>query len=678
MMSGARGVRGFLCVLALVCGTAVGADRRTGPDLRRLAQRWLDDAGLPVDGEDRLGPEVMGLVLDSEDRPLSSVLVGKDDLTDLNGVYSGGPTRSDAGWIQLDAWGYPTGYAKLDTSYQTVDLFLAWMTAFQAMGKVEPDKSVELIADANEGVVLTAVVAPEDLSETPAYVGLADVNMLDVGPLSAPPQPKEDLYLIRAFALQAFDEAGQAVPASEGHTFTVSMQGMETPELPKLAWFDPQAGQWIVLEGACQVTADGVIACALPKLWSLYGLFVPGEPPYLSAPDSLGSPAAQSRSQGLRLAADEMPGGQYKSLYRALQDRLRQLEDDLAAGKSGDPCNDPALRGILEQMARIARTEAARQRNETGKMDLVWVAGQAILACQNDLAASLMDLAVEITNEIAARLLDEGDCGRLREMIHALDQLQAFGGDQILARQLEEKIKRLLAGCDVWMGTIRYIYPISRSLPLTGDDHTLHSGGRLWTESHEVRMATHAETHMLMGEIRTRLSFPSVRYVEREPSHEGCPDFHDVSVVQDNPLTNDTSNWFYFDGTYDGYAFQVGEPVPAPDAVPLTIRHQHVSRSVDGNGQCIEDAYTDTTPYPNEFYSALIHSFMFLMMSPSIAVQEMLETGAHNDVDGYETIRGNEPVANPMPMPNHGLYPFTEGEVFWNFIHVQRLLPFER
>jgi hypothetical protein len=365
-------------------------------------------------------------------------------------------------------------------------------------------------------------------------------------------------------------------------------------------------------------------------------------------------------------------------LYQALRNRLRQLEDDQIAGKPGDPCNDSVLRSILEQMAQISRVEAARQRNETGKMHLLWVAGQAILTCQNDLAASLMTLAVEITNEIASRLLNEGDCGRLREMIHAIDQLQAFGGDQSLTQQLEEKIKRLLASCDVWSGSIRYVYPISKSLPLTGDDYKLQSGG-VWTEIHDVRMATNAETHVLMGEVRTRLSFPSVRYVELEPSsmYAECPHFHDISVVQDVPFGKDTSNWFYFDGTYDGYTFQVNQPAPAPDAKPVKIQHQHWSTFLDGDGKCWRDAYT-VTIIPDEFYSALIHSFMYLGMSPSITLQEMLETGIHNDIDGYETIRGSEPVANPMPMPNHGLYPFTEGEVIWNFIHVQRLLPFDR
>lgn len=678
-MSRELGVRCLLCVMVVVCGTAVGANRWTGPDLQRLAQRWLDDVGLPADGEGRPLPEVMGLVLDSQDHPLSGVLVGGSDLTDLNGVYSGNVARSASGWIVLDAFGYATGYATLDASCEGVDLFLAWMTPFQALEKVEPDKPAELTVADDESIALTVLVAAEDLSGTPAYVGLADVNVLDVGPLSAPLQPKEPLCLARAFALEAFDETGQAVPAAEGRTFALGVHGIDATERAKLAWFDPESGQWMVLEGACQVAGDGVITCTLPRPWPLYGLFVPGEPPYRPAVGSSAPSVIQSSARPIQIAGDEPPGGQYKSLYQALRDRLRQLEDDRVAGKPGDPCNDSVLRNILEQMAQIARDEAARQRNETGKMHLLWVAGQAILTCQNELAASLMTLAVEITNEIAARLLNEGDCGRLREMIHALDQLQAFGGDQSLAQQLEEKIKRLLASCDVWSGSIRYVYPISKSLPLTGDEFALHSGGRLWVEMHDVRMSTHAETYILMGEVRTRLSFPSVRYVEREPSpmYKDCPDFHDIRVVQDVPFGKDTSNWFYFDGTYDGYTFQVNQPVPAPDAKPVKIRHEHWSTFVDGDGKC--GRYPNIVwIIPDEFYSALIHSFMYLGMSPSITLQEMLETGMHSDVAGYETIRGSEPIANPMPMPNHGLYPFTEGEVIWNLIHVQRLLPFER
>ncbi|MBP7053486.1 MAG: hypothetical protein KBE65_20955 [Phycisphaerae bacterium] len=616
--------------------------------------------------------------MNSEGQPLSCVLVGEDDLTDLNGVYSGSAVPSPAGWIQLDAWGYTTGYARLDMSYQEVALFLAWMTPFQALGKVEPGESVELVADANEGIVLTVIVAAEDLSETPAYVGLADVNVLDVGPLSAPLRPTEDLYLVRAFGLQAFDASGQAVPSAEDRTFTVGVQGMETPELPKLAWFDRNSGQWMVIEGACKVAGNSEITCTLPRLWPLYGLFIPGDPPYRSVSDSFASHTAGPRSQVLGVSGGETPDGPYKSLYKALEDRLRKLEDDAATGKPSDPSADPAVRSILEQMAQIAREEAALNRNETSKMHLLFVAGLAGRLGHNDLYDSLLNLTVEIVNEIAARLLSEGDCGRVREMMHAAEQVILLNGDPALEQGLIKKIQYLLASCDVWRGTIHYIYPISGYLPLTGNEYVLHSGSRLWMESHDVRMATHAETHILMGEVRTRLSFPWVRYVERDPvpMYAGCPHFHDIRVVQDDPSEQDNINWFYFDGTYDGYTFQVNQPVPAPDAKPVTIEHQHWSTFLDGDQKCWRAPYT-VTIIPSEFYSALIHSFMFLAMSPSITLQVMIETGIHSDFDGFETIRGGEPIANPMPMPNHGLYPFTQGEVIWNFIHVQRLLPFE-
>lgn len=680
IMSRAQSVRTAMWILLMTCGTAIGANHPVEVDLVRMAQRWLRDAPTVAGEDDLVLPEVMGLVMDSGGRPLSCVLVGEDDLTDLNGVYGGSGARSPAGWIQLDAWGYTTGYVKPDASDGGVDLFLAWMTPFQTLGKVESDKSVELIADANEGIVLTAGVAAEDLSETPAYVGLADVNVWDVGPLSAPLQPAEDLYLIRAFALQAFDATGQAVPSADGRTFTVRIQGVQTPAMPKLAWFDPNAGEWIVVEGACEVTDNSGITCTLPKLWPLYGLFVPGQSPYLPDLDSLGSPTAHSPAQGLRIAGDEVPDP-FKSLHGSLHQYMKYLEQNGLLGSESFECGkDPIIRKILEQMAQIARDQAARERNEKAKMHLLWVAERACLLCEPDIESSLMDLAVEITNEIGRRLLNEGDCGRLREMMRAVEQVQAFGGDPAVEQGLRDKIARLLAECDEWIGTIRYAYPISQSLPLTltGTDYVRRSGASMWMEMHEVRMSTHAETHVLMGQIQTRLSFPSVRYVERAPvpMYAGCPHFHDIRVAQDDPSEQDKINWFYFDGTYDGYTFQVNQPVPAPDAKPVRIEHQHWSSSLDGDGTCNRYPYI-VTIIPDEFYSALIHSFMYTLMSPSITLQEMLETGEHNDFGAYETIRGSEPIANPMPMPNHGLYPFTEGEVIWNLIHVHRLLPFE-
>lgn len=113
-----------------------------------------------------------------------------------------------------------------------------------------------------------------------------------------------------------------------------------------------------------------------------------------------------------------------------------------------------------------------------------------MLLGQDGLEQELMTEATTIAEEIAQNILSTGDCGRVREMLHSMQQLMLMGGNETLIEGLRNKIDRLYRNCDLWIGTVRFLSFSSPTHPGLGQ-LTLHSGG-CWSETHEIKMAIHA------------------------------------------------------------------------------------------------------------------------------------------------------------------------------------------
>lgn len=613
-------------------------------------------------------PELMGLVLDPVERPVANATVQGSLLTDENGVFSGDFSPSAVGYIRVDAPDFVSAFAQPQGRAGRAAVVQVWLTPYSAEAWLEATSSAEELSIGTPESGLELSVTGDDVEHSPAYVGLAELDPLRVDPLFARLEPELDgVYLHRAFAVQAFDPFLDELQLAENRTLKVIVReasGFANP--PLLARFDPETGRWLRLPDACQASGQNRYACALPKFWPLYGLFVPGDPPYgltrAIAPRGHRTPPRPSGRN------DESEfGSAYNDLLAKLRDRLRRLEDEQMQGNPRDPVGDPIVRELLEEMARLARDYANANRDESGKFFLIVVAARAGLLAQMDLETSLMHQATELAEEIARRLLAEGDCGRVRQMLNAMAQLILLDGDPALEEALREKISFVMRECDLWIGWIRYFFPLEQQLDLSPDSPLYRRGGGAthWLEKHEVHLATHAQTHVLTGELWSTISFLHARYVE---SKEDCPHYHDF---YGNPEENKLS--LYFGGTYDGRVFALQDVYLSEEPNPIELRMYHVSRNKDSEGACIEDAYT-LYPWPIPYYSAMMHGFEGPWQKPPISIQEMTEAEIHNGSGEGETIRGSERIANAS---GYLSYPFKTGDVYWTFIRVRAILPLD-
>jgi hypothetical protein len=597
-------------------------------------------------------PAVMGLVLDSSGSPVRTARVGGRVLTDGNGVGSGAPETAAAGWFEIEALGYTTGYARREAMTNGTSYFNAWLTPFDLLAPLDDTNLVRLAVGAEANPLIQVSVRGDDVAQFPVHFGLAQVNPLDVGPLAASVQNVTNVTLRQAFSVQAFDTNWDAVPLKPGRSIVLEVrddQGSNPP--PFLARFEPAMGHWMVLSNACQRVRPDVLACTLTELAPLYGLWT------LATGSAPGGAAPKHRTKG--------PEDDYKQARWRFDTRARQIDEAWRSGHPVDPGTDAALQAGLESMAEAALAYANAHRDESGKLFLARVIEQATRLNRGDLVSALGGLAQEIAEEIASRLLADGDCGRISEMLHAMEQLMLMGGSEALMEALRRKVEELWAECDLWVGTITYEFYVGRTHPGL-EDYPLESSGGNWREEHSVQMATHAKTLVLTGDDRVKLRFPRVKYQMADVECEMSFSFYgDPSATQVD---------LQFDGTYDGNTFSVGSARPASYTRPVSVVQHLVMRVEDEDGNCVNaPTYPITLPFPN-YHSALVHGFL---SSPPITLQEMLEEGVHRGSGLSEIIGGGEPITNDYPMPNAGRYPFTRGYVSWRFFHVQALLPLQ-
>lgn len=597
-------------------------------------------------------PERMGIILDASGQPLPGAEIDDGLWADADGVWSGTPTPSGAGWYRASAFGFAATWCQPVEFLESAVFSETRLTPFTAVARLAGGDSAQLHTGPANSPQVEVTVAADALAVLPAYVGLAEPDLLDVDASFAPLDALDGGTLIRVIALQVVDEAGETVTLAANEELILKVHDFD-PEaaVPVLGQFDPDAGRWESVEDAVTRAGDGSLECRLNELAPLYGLFAEGLGVASSAPGQV-RPLAEGYSDQA-----------YKAARARLVRRLKELADMMATGEDVDVSADPEVQSALEEMARLARDFGAANPSEAGKVKLMTVAEAAMLLGHDALADDLMQEAREIAEELARKLLGEGDCGRVREMLHAMEQLMLMGGDEALIQALQEKLERLFKECDVWTGSITYLFFIHRVHPGV-DDLVLSSGGGTWSERHDVRIATHAKTHVVTGEDRANLRFPEVQYQDPEADCEISIAFY--GQPQGHVL------WLNFGGTYDGHEFNLTDVGPAGGTAPVSITQRWVFKQEIEDVGCVDlPGFPQEFAFPN-YYSALMHGFL---ESPPITLQEMLETDTHSGQGEGETIRGSEGVEDPQP--DLGKYPFTSGHVVWNFIHVQAILPLE-
>jgi hypothetical protein len=603
-------------------------------------------------------PDRMGIILDATGQPLPGAEVADALWSDAEGVWSGTPAFTAAGWYRTGAFGFAATWSRSVDLLEGAVFSETRLTPFSTMIRLSGEDSERLHTGPAHAPSVEVIVQGSDLESRPAYVGLAEPDLLDVDAGLVPLEGADDPALLRVIALQAVDEAGAPVGLAPGKELVLTLPD-DDPDaaVPVLARFDPEAGTWVRLEEAVTRADGGDLEYRISELAPLHGIF------------SVGS--TQGTSGGARSHSQVRPlGGDYseqafKAARARLVARLAEIAEMLANGEDVDVSNDAEVRSALEEMADLARDYATGNVSESGKVKLMTVAEAAMLLGQDALANDLMQEATEVAEDLARKLLGEGDCGRVREMLHAMQQLMLMGGDEGLIQQLQEKLERLFKECDLWTGSITYLFFISQQHPGV-DELVLTGGGGTWSERHEVRIATHAKTHVVTGEDRVTLQFPEAKYTDPDAECEMSIAFYGQPAGH--------SLWLNFGGTYDGLEFNLTDPGPANGSKPVDITQRQVFKYKDDDLGCLNvPGFPQEFPFPN-YYSALMHGFL---MSPPITLQEMMETGSHSGQGEGETIRGSEGVENAFPEPNYGKYPFTSGHVVWNFIRVQAILPLE-
>jgi hypothetical protein len=633
--------------------------------LSRLAPLPGEEAGgpsptqggvLPEGGGSSAGaakaPAVMGFVLDPDGAPVAYASVA-GEIADSNGTVSGNLTGSPSGWLEVQALGYATGYAKPGAPIGGTAFFEARLTPFDAFQPLRSGEEVVLTLGDVAQPVAEITLAAEAVSALPAYIEATVYDRVDVGPYLAELSSGEALDLELALSVVATSDQAESVSLASGKTVSLKLFPNENfPKDPVMAIFNPEKGVWEDQAGACAPADEGVLKCAVPRFSPLVGFFGPSQ-------------SVTSVRFYERRLIDRAASG-VKSLYRqaptdddqAYQDAKTDVEEwgrigegQMSRTGTTSPDWDAEMANRLGKFADAAMAYAASHPDESGISHVLAAAQAAMLWGNQELADKLLSAARATAESMADELLNESDCGRIREMLHVMQVLILVGGSQAKVDALNEKLTKLF-DCDIWAGTIDVKFHLTSANPNL-DRYTMESGGADWTEHHEVRMVTNIQTYVLKGEDLVTLDFPEVQYGYKD--RDGCHKYLTHTGVGGGGALK-------FDGRYDGYAFTVGDLQPEGGSSATITYGAHMEKWDSEKKECVV-LQDQTVPAPN-YTTVLRHGFSG---SPPITIQEMLRGG-----DKYG-IQGNETISNDAF--ELGIYPFESGFVRWYFSHVKIHLP---
>jgi hypothetical protein len=584
-------------------------------------------------------PAVMGFVLDPDGAPVAYASVD-GEIADSYSAVSGDLTGSASGWLEVSALGYATGYVKPGEAIGGTTFFEARLTPFDVFQPLRTgEEAVLRLGDAAAPVGEVSLTG-DDVSALPAYLEAAVYDLVNVRPYPAELDLGEALELKLAIAVEASSDQLEPVPLASGKILALKLfPNASLPEAPVMAIFDAEKGEWEVQADACTPGEEGAILCAVPRFSPLVGFFGPGEE------------VSRVPGAGKRLFLQSMTNEE-----KAYQEALGEVESwirfgDWELGQTGslDPQWEAGMTSRLESLADKAEAYAAIHQDESGFSHLLRAADPAMATNNQPIADRLVEDAQAIAELMADRLLQEGDCGRFREMEHVWEMVIASGGSQAKADALKQKMDKM-EDCDQWSGTIEISFPLTGSQPGL-DNWATESGGGDWSENHTVWMTTNVSTFVLKGEDTVKLDFGQVMY--------GKKDRHDCH----NYLTHGGGGSLIlkFDGQYDGYTFAVGDL--QPEGSTSITYGAHGERWDEEEDECVE-IQSANVPAPN-YTSVLVHGFSG---SPPITLQTIL-----GQADSNDSFSGSAEISNDAF--ELGIFPSESGTARWHFYHTQKYLP---
>lgn len=651
----------MFCFVAILCMGLASCGGSAAVEPEGLGE----DSG-PVTGTSQLDeglPETLGIVLDPDGLPVPFAIVGNSEMATKEGVFSGTLNSYDSGWTTVKAMGYATAFTRPFGEYRGVDLYEARLTSFKNMGFLNPDETAQLVIGGESDFIIELEIDASAISETPALVGLTNLDLLDVGPVHEPSPSTADLKPQYAFAVEIFNEVLESIDLHSGATYSIYFDdaGQLSPDA-KLCTFNPETGAWVEIHDVCSRETPTMLNCTLDQLSPLMAWF-DAEGSAVSNPtkESITSPSILMAT--IRTLMDHVADFLGKAApaennldenYQKAHDILTKWIKEQERKFGGIDPDDPTLKKLMEDLFKAARDFAKKNRNEAGKFHLL-LAAQSAMALGVEGAESLIEDANDISDELGRKALNESNCGEFLKILLAAQQIQLLGGDQNLSDQLNEKVREMAKDCDVWVGWIRVIMPASSDHPA---DMSLQGGG-WWTEYHGVQMWTNVDDYVMHGLDRIQLNFPEVTYIYQFE----CKD--EIKMYGNPPSSMQSAT---FQGSFDGYTFQVGDLVAETDGIGIG-QSWDFEDEVDGFCQTV---YENQFSIRN-FVSVIAHGLTFA--GPIITIQEMLDEGTSGVTSMGDSIFGTEDIVNPDP--EAGMYPFTRGVVVWRFIHTQKKLPLE-
>lgn len=626
-----------------------GSGPDAGPLDAPLADASVHDAGAdvgPVDGGEPSLPDtgsMFGLARDPEGVPISGARWGDDAFTGEDGLGYGDATPGAGGFVRVDAEGFAPGFATRTASLPGRDMYEVVLTPVGAGHLFRPGESRVLFVGDPAAPRLSIELSDAVFDGAEVIAEVTRLEPIDVGPLLAPAAGGDAARWLRAaFALTARDAGGAAVELEDGASVELDLAASLSPDLI-LRRFDAVSGTWVESGGSCARLEVSSIRCTIDRTSSLFGVFD------VDPPDFLG-PRSRSPRELATAEAD----------YKAARARYDLAYGDWQAAGGALPAPD-AVTEAVDDLADAARRFADEHPSEAGKSHLASAASAAAESGAGGLADGLMSDAGAIADAIADRLIDNENCGRVREMLLAAEQCQLMGSLE-KSQQLIEKIRELLRTCRSWRGTIRIL--MFQDDVYAGLDEFTAVTTPLWTETHDVMLNIDPESGVVEGESGVTINLGSVRFENRDPD-SCCGPPYIITLWGEG-----SSSHLLYTGTFDleseVWTFLPPQPHQTSGSAALKRRDVVTVEIDDDPCQC-QTVHDHTATITSEYTSVMVHGFLGTPLSPTL--EEMLNTGARqHDEHGLFTVRGFRKVALDLP---EGAYALDGGAwVSWSFIRV--------
>ena len=599
----------------------------------------LDIEGYPL-------PQYLGYIADPDGYPVPFAAVGGTETATMEGVVSGDFEEYQGQWIPVAAPGYAPGYARSWIEDPESHFFDARLTPFHSLALVEGNESYPLQGDLEGKLSVQVVVPGEIVPQTPAYLGLAVMDPLDVDPRFEETEMDPGLRVQAALSLQAYDGEWQPLEVSPEGNIPLRLE-FSRPLTPEAAFavFDPEASLWREVDLDCTAAGEGAYNCRLDTLPGLLAVFdLPRESTALTGWVRTGF-SILHRGSGAQ--GDQA----FQEALDRLGDYLKQQED---AGELQP--DDPVLKELVRDLVDLALDFLANHPDESGKRTGLKAAEAALMLGQEGMAGEIMDQLEELSDKLGEEALKEEDCGKFRDLLKAAEQIMYLSSNDDLASELIEKAREMTQACDQWRGTITVSMFAPQSHP-AGLPMEATSGGS-WMEVHDVRIFTDVDDHQMTGWSSVQHTLPTIKFrrdveCKEEISCSGQPGKTRIE----------------FEGFFDGYSFQVNSITTEGEGAKI---QQKWDFHDEEDGQC-KQIYQQDFQLPH-YYSLVFHGIS--SESPPINLQEILDSSQQSvRDDGIDSFRGFEKINNPDP--DLGIYPFTWGSISWSFQHVEKKLPLE-